>query len=66
MAVGGLDLLVAGARDEFREGTHILGREKLIGRHTDEGAVGFDLSKGFGDTSPATSYVVAVNLVTDI
>ena len=30
MAVGGLDLLVAGAGDEFRKGTHILGREKLV------------------------------------
>ena len=54
MAVGGLDLAVAGTGDEFREGTHILGREKLIGRHTDEGAVRLDLGKGFGDTSAAS------------
>ena len=66
MAVGGLDLAVAGAGDQFRKGTHILGREKLIGRHTDEGAVRLDLGQSGGDTSPATSHVVAVNLVTDI
>ena len=66
VAVGGLDLVVTGARDQFGEGAHILGREKLVRGHTDEGAVGLDLCKGGGDTSTATANVVAVNLVTNI